>query len=74
MDNESDPKKQFGQVVREFRQKRGLSQGDLGDLAHLDRSYISDIERGLRNVSLVNIIQIAKALGVRPADLMQNLS
>jgi len=43
MDNESDPKKQFGQVVREFRQKRGLSQGDLGDLAHLDRSYISDI-------------------------------
>ena len=63
--------KKFGQAVRRERKRRGLSQEDLGFEAELDRTYISSVERGRRNISLVNIYRIAHALKVRPRDLVQ---
>lgn len=54
----------FGQRVRELRTKKGLSQEALAMACDLDRTYIGGIERGERNVSLVNIEKIAAALGV----------
>lgn len=59
----------FGQRVREIRQDRGLSQEDLAELAGMHRTYVSSLERGLRNVGLDNILAIAAALDVSPSDL-----
>jgi transcriptional regulator with XRE-family HTH domain len=55
----------FGERVRQLRRKAAISQEELASLAGLDRSYIGGVERGERNVSLVNIHKIAKALKVR---------
>ena len=62
-----DPRVIFGERVRSIRAKRGISQERLADLAELDRTYISGIERGIRNVSLMNIVKIADALDVNRA-------
>ena len=59
----------FGQRVREIRQDRGLSQEELAELAGMHRTYVSSLERGLRNVGLDNILAIAAALDVSPSDL-----
>ena len=59
----------FGERLRELRTKRDLSQEHLAELAGLDRNYIGQIERAERNVALVNIVKIAKALGVEPGEL-----
>lgn len=61
---------QFGEKVRTVRQERGISQEKLAELAGLHRTYVSSIERGERNVSLVNIQRLAAALGVAMAQLM----
>lgn len=49
-----------------------LSQEALADLAEIDRSHMGKIERGERNVSLLNVIRIARALGAKPSDLLNN--
>lgn len=59
----------FGLRVKKLRLAQGISQEELGALANLDRTYISGIERGKRNVSLRNILQIANALKVSVSDL-----
>lgn len=50
--------------------EKGLSQEDLAHLCELDRTYISGIERGKRNLSLINIFKIANALDVQPFSLL----
>jgi transcriptional regulator with XRE-family HTH domain len=59
----------FGDRVRELRTARGLSQEAFAHVANLDRTYVSGIERGMRNVSLDNIHRLADGLGVEPRDL-----
>lgn len=59
----------FGQRVRELRTEKGLSQEALALACDLDRTYIGGIERGERNVSLVNIQKIATALGIPIREL-----
>jgi transcriptional regulator with XRE-family HTH domain len=59
----------FGSRMRAIREDRGYSQELLADLAHLHRTYISGVERGERNVSLVNIWRIADALEITPSTL-----
>ncbi len=66
---ERDPiLQQYGSVVREVRRERRLSQEELAHQSGLHRTYITDIERGARNVSLRNIIRIAGALNIPLAD------
>lgn len=60
-----DIQKQFGSKIRNLRKEKGISQEELAFRSELHRTYISDIERGARNVSLKNIEKIAKALGVK---------
>ncbi len=60
----------IGLTIRSLRHERGLSQEMLAELAHIDRSYMSSIERGLRNVSVLNIARIATALDVPVRDLL----
>lgn len=71
--NESRVKKRLGETVRSFRQAAGISQETLAELTGLHRTYISDIERGSRNVALINIVRIAKALKVKPAQLLDGV-
>ena len=56
--------KKFGNRIKKLRQAKGWSQEELGNRAKLHRTYIGSIERNERNVSLINIEKIAKALGV----------
>ena len=62
----------FGQHLKQLRVAQGLSQEQLGLIAELDRTYISGIERGVRNVSLANIFRIARALDLPPSALFQS--
>lgn len=60
---------QFGERVRELRKEKGLSQESLALVCGLDRTYIGGVERGERNISLINIYKIAEALGVDAKEL-----
>ena len=62
---------EFGLRLKELRKEKGLSQEELSEASGLHRTYISDIERGERNVSLKNIEKIAKALGVDMKELIK---
>ncbi len=64
-------KKSFGKRLKSLRRHKQLSQEGLALACELDRTYIGSVERGERNVSLVNIHKIANALGVSPKKLMQ---
>lgn len=59
----------FGQRLRELRTAKGFSQETLALLSGLDRSYVGGVERGQRNVSLVNILKLATALNIEPREL-----
>jgi len=59
----------FGLRLKSLRLANNLSQEQLGMLAQLDRTYISGIERGVRNVGVINIFRIAQALKVPPTEL-----
>ena len=61
----------FGKTLRELRTERGLSQWALADAAGLDHNYVGMIERGERNPAVVNVVKIAKALGVSPRELFR---
>jgi transcriptional regulator with XRE-family HTH domain len=64
---------QFGQRVRQLRNEQGISQERLAELADLHRTYIGAIERGERNVSLRNIVKIARALKLSPSELLKGI-
>lgn len=59
-----DIKVTYGNKVRQIRKDKGVSQEKLAELAELDRTYISDIENGKRNVSIETIFKIADALKI----------
>jgi transcriptional regulator with XRE-family HTH domain len=61
--------KKFGANVRAKRESKELSQEKLAELADLDRTYISSVERGARNISMLSVVRIAKALKSSAADL-----
>jgi transcriptional regulator with XRE-family HTH domain len=59
----------FGENVRALREKRELTQERLSELAELDQTYISGIENGSRNPTIISVARIAKALRTTVADL-----
>jgi len=69
----TDALHQFGLNVRRLRLERKLSQEDLAELADLHRNYVSQIETGRRNVSLLNILKLARGLNVKPTKLIETI-
>jgi transcriptional regulator with XRE-family HTH domain len=61
---------QFGKKLREVRLKKSKSQGDVARILGVHRSYISGLERGKRNPSLITVHKVAKALGVSINELL----
>jgi transcriptional regulator with XRE-family HTH domain len=63
----------FGVRIKELRANVGISQEKLAELSELHRTYISGIERGERNVSLININLIANALNISLSELFKGI-
>jgi len=73
MTAQSDILTRFGRRVRALRMARGQSQETFADACGIDRTYISGIERGKRNVGLKNIAVIAQALGITLSELFEGV-
>lgn len=65
-------KEKIGRRIRNIRELKAMSQKDLAYSANLDRSYIASVENGARNISIVNIEKIAKALHVTLTDFFNS--
>jgi len=63
-------KRWVGDRIRKLREAKGWSQEELGFKSGLHRNYVGRIERGEQNVAVVNLAKLAKALGVRPSELL----
>jgi len=61
----------FGRAIRKLREGKGWSQELLAEHAELHRNYVSSLERGERNVALLNITQLAKALNLKASKLLE---
>jgi transcriptional regulator with XRE-family HTH domain len=68
-----DIKEKIGLRIRQLRQEQNLSQEAFADVCELDRTYISSIEKGKRNVSIVNLEKIANALNINLSTLFSDL-
>jgi transcriptional regulator with XRE-family HTH domain len=70
----SDALQVLGSRVRDRRQELGLSQEALGDVSGLHWTFVGQVERGRRNLSFHNLLRLAQALQVDPADLVRGLT
>jgi transcriptional regulator with XRE-family HTH domain len=70
MEANMDVKEKFGKRLAQLRKERGFSQESLSLESGLARSYVGGVERGQRNISLVNICVLAETLKITPSHLM----
>nr|WP_319572362.1 helix-turn-helix transcriptional regulator [uncultured Draconibacterium sp.] len=63
----------FAKVLRAEREKKKLSQEKLAELCDLDRTYISLLERGLRQPTLTTIFRLSRSLGITPSEFIQEV-
>jgi transcriptional regulator with XRE-family HTH domain len=66
-----DIRERFGFALKARREELGYTQEELAERASIHRTYLSDVERGSRNISLFNIERVAAALGLRISELFQ---
>lgn len=65
--------KKLGDVISRYRQKAKLSQEEMADYAGIHRTYVSQIERGLKSPTLIVLINIAKALNVKASTILADI-
>lgn len=68
--NNMDIKVKFGKNLKNIRQNKKITQEKLAELAGIDRSYLSEVERGIKNISLTKIEAIANALDIKIYELL----
>lgn len=68
---ESDDLRKLGEHIREIRRKRGFSQESFAEVVGLHRTYMGGVERGERNISVLNLLKICRQLKIEPADLFR---
>lgn len=61
----------LGRAVKALRKERGLTQAEVAEKMEVPATYLSDIERGIRNPSWTTILALAKALGVKPSEIVK---
>jgi transcriptional regulator with XRE-family HTH domain len=61
---------ELGKAIRRTRKMQGISQEQLALNADLDRSYVGGVERGEHNLTIISLVKLANALGVKPTDLL----
>jgi transcriptional regulator with XRE-family HTH domain len=66
-------RKNFGKMLKTHRLALKISQEELADRANLHRTYISEIERGLKTVSLLSLLRISKALNIPASELIKEI-
>jgi transcriptional regulator with XRE-family HTH domain len=69
----TDIRVRFGFVIRTLREARELTQEELAERSRIHRTYLSDIERGSRNVALINIERLAQSLSVSLGELFRRV-
>jgi transcriptional regulator with XRE-family HTH domain len=69
----ADIRERFGFAVKTRREELGMTQEDLADKAGIHRTYLSDVERGSRNLSLINVERVAHALSLSLPELFQRV-
>jgi transcriptional regulator with XRE-family HTH domain len=69
--SDTDPRIIFGKRLASLRKELGWSQEKLAIESGVARSYLSGVERGIRNIALLNICRLAETLDVKPKDLME---
>jgi len=69
--NKSEVLRNIGQNIRKYRKQNGWSQEDLAFECELHRTYIGAVERGEKNITILNLLKIKEKLGVRLIDLYQ---
>jgi transcriptional regulator with XRE-family HTH domain len=62
--------RKIGEKIARNRRENDLTQEDLAGIAEIDRSYLSEIERGQKNLSVLALLKIAKALRIKPSALL----
>lgn len=63
--------KTLGQVIRDRRRSKGLSQEELGEIAGMHRTYVGMIERGEKNITLANLVKVSQALDITASELLR---
>jgi DNA-binding XRE family transcriptional regulator len=63
----------FGQIIRELRRDRGLSQEELGFESGLHRTYVSLLERGKKSPTLTTLLQVGAALDIAPSEIVRRV-
>lgn len=65
--------KKIGKRIKEARTSKGLSQEEVAFRAEMDRAYLSEIESGLKNLSVSVLLKICKAIDIQPEDIVKGL-
>lgn len=63
----------LGNTIKKLREKKGISQEALAEEAGIHRTYMGRVERGKQNISILNIVKVAKALEIHPSALLKEL-
>lgn len=71
--NKSEVTRAFGDTIRDLRKKKGLSQEDLCHLAEISRSFLSEIERGVKQPTISTLFVLAENLGVKAATIVSKV-
>ena len=73
MPNKSAHLEIFGHNVRRLRESLRISQEELAHRAGIHRTYVGGIERGERNIGVMNVVKLARALGIKPSELWRGI-